>query len=173
MFGMRYEAQREVKDHNSFGPRAAFAYAANKTTVIRGGTGVYYQRYWDWMIQTQLRADGNRQYDIVIDNPLYNPAKPEPFTSGTIAASTPPEYSGDGFRTSRYPMKSSARSRWKRRSSRTSSSIPSSHSRGVHQYRSRNLNALPGTTAKPITAKGNIWNLESTGFFRNELFGLN
>ena len=174
MFGMRYEAQKNVDDRNNFGPRAAFAFAMNPSTVIRGGTGIFYQRYWDWMIQTRLRGDGQRQYDIVIDEPLYDPANPDPFKSGKVAASSPPSIRvTDPDFALPYEVFSSL-SVEKTFLKNFFVSVKYEHSRGVHQYRSRNLNApLPGQTDRPDPTLGNVWNLESTGFFRNHVFGVN
>ena len=174
MFGMRYEAQKDVSDRNNLGPRAAFAYAVNRSTVIRGGTGIYYQRYWDWMIQTQLRADGKRQYDIVIEEPFYDPANPDPFKSGKVTESSPPSIRViDQDFALPYEVFSSI-SVEKTFLENFFVSVKYDHSRGVHQYRGRNLNApLPGQSEKPNPAYGNIWNLESTGFYRNHNFGVN
>lgn len=72
MLGVRYEAQTKLSDHNNIGPRVGLAFAVNRSTVIRGGTGVFYQRLWDWIYQNQLRGDGQRQYDIIIDEPYYD-----------------------------------------------------------------------------------------------------
>jgi hypothetical protein len=174
MFGMRYEAQTNVRDHNNFGPRVAFAFAMNRSTVIRGGTGVFYQRLWDWIISTQMRGDGTRQYDIVIDEPFYDPANLDPFKSGKLAVVPPASIRvTDPDLAMPYEAFSSI-SVEKTFLRNFFISLKYDHSRGVHQYRGRNLNApLPGATEKPDSTRGNVWNLESTAFYRNHNLGLN
>ena len=120
MFGMRYEAQKDVSDRNNFGP-GGFRVRGKSIDGDPRRHGSYYQSYWDWMIQTQLRGDGQRQYDIVIEEPFYDPANPDPFKSGKLAASTPPSIRviDPDFA---LPYEVFIISSWRRRSSTTSSS---------------------------------------------------
>src|SRR6185503_11108045 len=49
--GLRYEAQTNIRNNANFSPRAAFAWSPNRNapgqtkTVIRGGFGVFYERF--------------------------------------------------------------------------------------------------------------------------------
>jgi len=169
MFGMRFEDQTNLGDHNNFAPRLGFAFAMNRSTVIRGGVGVFYGRLWDWMVQSHRRQDGTRQYEIVISKPSY----PDPFQSGTQTVTprsvrvTDPDLATPY---EAYMSVSVEKTFWKN----LFISLKYDHSRGVHQYRSRNLNApLPGYQLAPDPNSGNIWNLESTGFSRFQIVGLN
>ncbi len=167
MFGLRFEDQTNLHDHNNVAPRLGFAYAMNRSTVIRGGIGVFYGRFWDWMMQSHLRQDGTRQYEIVISNPSY----PDPFQSGTVTVVPPKSLRvTDPDLATPYEIYMSAGVEKTFRKN-FFVSLKADHSRGVHQYRTRNLNApLPGTMSAPDPSKGNIWNLESTGFSRFQIF---
>ena len=85
MFGARYEAQHNVADYDNFDPRVSFAYAPGQATVIRGGGGIFHRRVEIWVTENQLRFDGRRQFEIVIDNPSY----PDAFASGTLRQTFP------------------------------------------------------------------------------------
>jgi hypothetical protein len=173
MLGVRYESQNKLHDRNNIGPRVGFAFAMNRSTVIRGGTGIFYQRLWDWIYQNQLRGDGRRQYDIVIDEPFYDPANLDPFQSGSVTVPPASIRVTDRELAAPYEVFSSI-SIEKTFFKNLFISAKYDHSRGVHQYRNRDMNApLPGETEKPDSTRGNIWNLESTAFFRNHNIGLN
>jgi hypothetical protein len=85
MLGARYDAQTNLGDRNNFAPRVAFAYALGSATVIRGGGGIFYQRFAQNVVEYQRRLDGTRQFEIIIDNPSY----PDPFRDGTLRQTFP------------------------------------------------------------------------------------
>lgn len=80
MFGARYEAQHNLRDYNNLAPRFALAYAPGQDTVLRVGAGIFHSRLTTGTVATQMRFDGTRQFEIVIDEPSY----PDPFAAGTI-----------------------------------------------------------------------------------------
>ena len=85
MFGGRgNEAQHNVADYGIH-LRVLFAYAPGQATVIRGGGGIFHRRVEIWVTENQLRLDGTRQFEIVIDNPSY----PDAFASGTLRQTFP------------------------------------------------------------------------------------
>jgi hypothetical protein len=167
MLGLRFEDQTNLHDNNNFGPRFGFAYAVNRSTVIRGGTGIFYQRLWDYIVQNQRRLDGTRQYQIVISDPSY----PDPFQSGTVTVIPPASVrvTDSNLATPYEAYSSIAVEKTFRNNFFVSAKYD--FTRGVRQYRSRNLNApLPGQTTVPDPNRGNIWNLESTGYYRYNYF---
>jgi hypothetical protein len=85
MFGARYEAQHNLRDYNNLAPRFALAYAPGQDTVIRAGGGISHSRLTTGMVENQMRFDGTRQFEIVIDEPSY----PDPFAAGTIRQTRP------------------------------------------------------------------------------------
>jgi outer membrane receptor protein involved in Fe transport len=80
MLGSRYEVQSNVSDYNNIAPRFGFAYALGRATVIRGGGGLFFLRLDMSAFENQRRLDGQRQFELVIDNPSF----PDPFQAGTI-----------------------------------------------------------------------------------------
>jgi hypothetical protein len=84
MFGARYDAQTNLADYNNVSPRFGFAYGAGRGVVLRGGAGIFAERLPIDRVATQMRFDGRRQYEIVIDKPIY----PDPF-SGVVRGTLP------------------------------------------------------------------------------------
>src|SRR4029077_832734 len=54
--GLRYDWQNIFTDNNNLAPRLSVAYALNQKTVIRGGSGVFYDRAGDGPIREVLRS---------------------------------------------------------------------------------------------------------------------
>ena len=79
-YGLRYEGQNNIKSILNFAPRLAFAWspgAANSTKppkmVIRGGVGVFYNRFGEGNTLQANRFNGvTQQQFIVSEVPLYN-----------------------------------------------------------------------------------------------------
>ena len=44
LYGVRYQTQTNISDHNNIDPRVGFAYAIGRATVIRGGAGIFHER---------------------------------------------------------------------------------------------------------------------------------
>jgi hypothetical protein len=159
-FGLRYERQNDLDDDNNFDPRAAAALAIDKSTVIRAGIGVFRMRIGSFIENTLARMDGNREVEIVIDNPSY----PDPFQSGDIRI-VPPSSRRVAAEDLAAPYSVNASFQIER-------SLPKNlfvtasydYHKGSHILRSRNLNApRPGETERPDPSEGNVWRLESTG----------
>lgn len=78
-YGLRYENQTNISNHNNFAPRVAFAWspgAANSTRppnmVIRAGAGVFYNRFSENQTLQARRFNGvNQQQFSVSESPLY------------------------------------------------------------------------------------------------------
>jgi hypothetical protein len=66
-FGLRYENQTNISDNSDFAPRFSFAWspgaggARAPKTVIRGGFGVFYDRFSENLTLTALRQNGVAQ----------------------------------------------------------------------------------------------------------------
>jgi hypothetical protein len=166
-FGVRYEDQTNISDHNNYDPRMGFAYQLGKTTVLRGGIGMFHERFSQGNVEQLVRLDGTRQLQIIVRNPIGFPAIPEGSAIPPASLRTRSEDLANPYS--------------------INESISLEHSlfnglgmtlswdgqRGVHLYRSRNINApLPGTTLRPDPSLGNLFLLESTGLSKSNNFTL-
>jgi hypothetical protein len=173
--GVRYEWQTNLSDRNNFDPRLGFAYHFGGSTVLRGGAGVFRERFEIFDVQDLLRLDGERQRSIVIRNPSY----PDPFQGGSLTVQLP---SSVRVRSedlaAPYTFHSEASIETKTRSGLI---LTGSYRfiRGVHLHRGRNLNAARDLTSsiarscrpeqsetecgRPDPSLGNVVQLESTG----------
>jgi len=173
-FGLRYEGQNDVDDHNNLDPRVGVAYAIGDSTVLRAGAGVFHVRLDNWIIREMLRLDGTRQYEIVISNPSY----PDPFQSGSVTIVPPASrrvFDGN-LVTPYYTNVSVAVERSLPRNLFVSASLD--FHRGIRLLGSRDLNApLPGTLPdangrfpRPDPTQGNLWLLQSAAFSKWNAF---
>jgi hypothetical protein len=177
--GARYEAQTNISDRNNFDPRVGFAYHVGGSTVFRGGSGIFHERFGIWDLQDLLRFDGERQRSIIIQNPSY----PNPFQTGDLTVRIPSSIRVRSTDlTTPYMWHSEASVETKTRFGLV---LTGSYRfvRGLHLYRGRNLNApldiasatprscRAGQSAaecvRPDPSRGNIVQIESTGLASN------
>ena len=177
LFGLRYEGQNDLDDHNNFDPRVGVAYAVGKSTVIRAGAGLFHARLDNWVIREMLRLDGTRQQEILISNPSY----PDPFQSGNVTIVPPSSrrvFDKD-LVTPLYANVALAVERSLPRNLFVSASYD--YQRGMRLLRSRDTNApLPGTPPdangripRPDTSQGQVWLLESAALSKWNAFRVN
>ena len=158
-YGLRYEFQNNLSDHNNIDPRIAMAYAIGGATVIRAGAGVFHQRIQDGVINNLRRLDGTRQFEILIDYPGW----PDPFVSGTLQNTLPSRRVADPEFAAPYNINSSV-SLERTLPGNLFLVVSTDYSRGHRLLRSRNLNApIPATGVKPLPDESHIYQLESTG----------
>ena len=69
--GVRQEVQTQVDDKWNVAPRAAFTWNVNKTTVVRGGYGLFHDWFDSNLYEQTLRVDGTHQVDMVVTNPGF------------------------------------------------------------------------------------------------------
>jgi hypothetical protein len=157
--GMRYEGQDNIHDHADFAPRVAFAWGIGggnsrtrtPKTVIRGGFGMFYDRLPVADTLLAERQNGINQLVYTLQNPaFFSTTLVPPISAGTAAsASTIREISAALH--APYIMQSVLTVE-RQLPKNTTLSVQYMNSRGVHELRSRNINApLPGTYV-PATA---------------------
>jgi len=158
-YGVRYEWQNNLDDHNSFAPRVGLAWAPfkNGKTTFRAGAGIFY----DWMsaetFEQTLRVNGTRQRDLVINAPGF----PDPFSGGTQVGLPPGRIQLDP--NIRLPYVEQASVGVQRQLSNFSQFFANYfYQRGVHQLRGHNVNAPLSGVGRPDPTAGNITQVEST-----------
>jgi hypothetical protein len=135
--GLRYDWQAKIGDKNNFAPRLAVAYApGNGKTVLRGGAGIFYDRLSDRAIQRSLLINGLNIIDLVIAQPSFD----DPLGSGSAISAPPSVWRIASDLQSPYLFQGSVgieRSLW----NNTQLTVEYQTLRGVHLFRSRNINA--------------------------------
>ena len=82
--GLRYDWQTFLPDNNNLGPRISLAYApGNGKTILRAGTGVFYDRTGGDFPATVKLHDGVVLHSVQIQNPAF------PLPAGTNFSSYP------------------------------------------------------------------------------------
>jgi hypothetical protein len=152
--GVRYDWQNYFHDHNNFSPRLSLAYAPGKAkkTVIRAGGGFFYDRSGSAVIFDLLRYDGIRLKQFLITVPPFadgptNVVQLEPGVQIPYTA----QYSASVER---------------QLGKATTLTVTYTGIRGVHVFRSRDLNApLPpfSSSARPNPNLGVVRQIESAG----------
>jgi hypothetical protein len=170
--GLRYETQNNIRDHNDWAPRLAFAWApgAGKTgsgkTVIRAGWGMFYDRFDENNTLQALRFNGTTQENYQLNaSPLLLSYPNVPLQS-SLAIVPQNIYQVDRSVRAPYLMQSAV-SLERSLPARSSLSVNFVNSRGDHTLRTRDINApLPGTGTLPYPANGPIYQYETSGIFK-------
>ena len=141
--GVRYQAQANLSDHNNFGPTFQIAYQPRTGTVLRAGGRLFYQAFNIGNIETVRRQDGlGHQIETVILNPSY----PNPFQNGVSSTNTnnasirkiDPTLAAPYSINTAITLEQNLKKGWR-------FAISYDVTRGVHQIRTRNINApYPG-----------------------------
>lgn len=185
--GLRYEAQNNISDHRDLAPRIGFAWGLGSSngngrmsqpkTVIRGGIGVFYERFSEDLTLQAIRLNGITQQQFVIPSPEFYPNIPslDTLTSNRVTQSI--RRVDPGLKAP-YIVQSAIGIE-RQLPKNISVALTYSRSHGVHTLRSRNINApLPGTYdprvptsgVRPYGDVGNIYAYESGGIFnQNQL----
>lgn len=168
-FGLRHEFQNHLPDKLNFAPRFSLAWSPfknNKTTVRTGG-GIFFTRLNANLYANTLIYDGVTQQSIVIRNPPW----PDPFAGNpTVEVRNTIKRVLDPTLLAPYTINftSSIEHQFPKG---ITASVTHIYTRGVHFFRSRNINApLPDTGVRPDPTQGNIYNLESSANSRYQGF---
>jgi hypothetical protein len=81
--GLRFETQNAIHDHGDFAPRLGFAWGVGGRStppkvVIRGGYGIFYNRFQSGQILQADRLNGTVQQQYLISNPTCFPGIDQP-----------------------------------------------------------------------------------------------
>jgi hypothetical protein len=85
-YGLRFETQNHIRDHADLAPRLGLAWGvggrnAPPKVVIRGGIGIFYDRYQEQQILQAERLNGVTQQQFIIKNPTCFPGLDQPLTT--------------------------------------------------------------------------------------------
>ncbi|MCX6594252.1 MAG: carboxypeptidase-like regulatory domain-containing protein [Acidobacteria bacterium] len=186
-YGLRYESQTNISDWTNLAPRLGFAYGVGKAgtfgrpkTVIRGGWGIFYDRFDESLTMQARRVNGVVQQQFVVPNPNFYPAVPSLATLGSALRPQAIRLVDSDVRAP--ALYQTAIGIERQLPKNITLAINYTNSRGVHTLRSRNINApLAGsvTTANPNgtrpygAAAGNLYLYESTGIFKQNQLIIN
>jgi hypothetical protein len=174
--GLRYETQTNIHDWTDFAPRIGFAWSPDAKgnrpgkTVIRGGSGIFYDRFSQTYTLDAIRYNGINQQQFVLPGDQVNffPFVPNTDTLTQLRPqATDVVYSG-----LRAPyIIQSAIGVERQLPFNTTVAVTFTNSHGLHELVSRNINApMPGTGALPYPDLGQLQLFESSGIFnQNQL----
>jgi len=149
-YGIRYETQNRIGDHHDIAPRISFAYGLGRgknapKTVLRGGFGIFYDRYQLDNILTTVQLNGQNQIQTILAHP--DTATCSPTNLAGCTATTPKGNTtvspSPNLRTP-YSMEFAIGADQQLFRGATLS-VNYLNTRGVHQFLSQNINAPIGT----------------------------
>jgi Carboxypeptidase regulatory-like domain/TonB dependent receptor len=167
--GLRFETQGYIHDRADWAPRIGFAWgvggkSAPPKVVIRGGFGMFYDRFQAEQILQVERVNGVVQQQYVINNPTCYPVATDCSLSGAV--STPTVYEVSPRLHAPYTLQSAVSVERQVTKSATLS-VTYLNSRGFDQFVTINANApLPGSTVRPDPTRGNVYQYTSEAVFR-------
>jgi hypothetical protein len=193
-YGLRYETQNSIGDHNDWTPRLSFAWApAAKngkpaSTVIRGGYGWFYDRFAAGNVLNSIRYNGVRQKSYTLSGSAINfnelPTSPNPIpTADQLATSSnaaPALYEISPNLKAALSMQAAIGVEHQFGKIATASATYI-NSRGVHQYLADNINAYEastydystGTGTRPNGVNENVYQYQSGGIFKQNQLMVN
>ena len=170
--GIRYETQSNIHDWHDVAPRLGFAWApggtskGNGKTVVRGGFGIFYDRFSENQTLTADRYNGVTQLAYVVPNPPFYPTIPPVSTLAGYEQATTYQVQ-PGLRAPRTMQGALGMERQLPRNMTVSSTFM--YSKGEHELRTVNINAPePATGATPNGTDAAIYQYQSSGAFRQE-----
>ena len=169
-YGLRFETQNYIHDHGDWAPRVGFAWgvggrSAPPKVVIRGGFGMFYDRFQSEQILQAERVNGVVQQQYVIINPTCYPVATNCDLSSASEA-TPTVYQISPRLHAPYTMQG-ALSVERQVTKSATLSVTYLYSRGFDQFATINANApFPGTDIRPNPDGGNVYQYVSEANFK-------
>ena len=176
--GLRYETQTNIHDWKDIAPRLAFAWAPGgggqkrAKTVLRGGFGVFYDRFPLANTLTAERFNGLVQQQLVVPNPNFFPNVPAPATLQGFQSTQVIEKISALMRAP-YILQS-ALSIERQLPANTTLAVTYTNSHALHLFRSEDINAplpgtynlaVPGSGVFPLGHPGPLQLMESSGVY--------
>jgi Carboxypeptidase regulatory-like domain/TonB dependent receptor-like, beta-barrel len=189
--GLRFETQNDIHDHGDWAPRVGFAWgvrgrSAPPIVVVRGGFGIFYDRFQTGQILQQTRLNGVTEQQFIINNPTCFPGLNMPLASvASCGTGTLTTYQMNPRLHAPYTLQAAASV--ERQITKTATvAVTYLNSRGFDQFLTINANApFPGTPCSsttfndpslppcaPVTG-GNLYRYISEGNFTQNQFIVN
>lgn len=167
LLGLRHELQSNLSDHNNLAPRIALsASTADRRTMLRAGSGIFYQRQPVSLLEQAVLLDGSHLQQFVVQNPSFpSPALLPACTGGLTPPGCQPlsVYRIDPRIRTPYAIQASLDLE-RKLGNHTTLTADYTMLRGVKLYRMVDLNApLPATGLRPDPHFVNVDQFESSG----------
>jgi hypothetical protein len=187
-YGLRLESQTDIPDHLDPAPRFGIAWAVGQTgkhppiVTIRGGAGLFYQRFAASNILTSIRQNGVSQQSFFVTDPALLTGYPSPPSTAQLTGTAPTPYTiSPRLHTATSLVGGVSVDRRLGKIGNVSVSYLSL--RGTHNYNSFNINApLPGTFilnnpaypgTRPLGGDENIYQFASEGVTKERRLDVN
>ncbi|PYQ21362.1 MAG: TonB-dependent receptor [Acidobacteria bacterium] len=179
--GLRYERQDNIHDGVDLAPRAGFSWSLGKKdqagrshTVLRGGFGVFYDRFGEDFTLRAHRFDGELEQQYVVTDPavldrlVFGLGDDEQVggvpSAATLAAFSVPQTTWRVAPDLRSPYSlQSSLSLERQLPHNFTLSATLLATQGRRQLRSRNVNAPAADGVRPLGGAGNVYQVEATG----------
>jgi Carboxypeptidase regulatory-like domain len=179
--GLRFETQNNIGNRFNLAPRIGFAWGLGRVkngpakTVLRLGTGIFYDRFSEGLVMTAQRLNGITQQNYIVTNPDFFPNVPA-VSALTGALSSLTTYQIAPNLHAPYVIQSAASVEHQLTKTATIA-VTYLHSEGRHQLLTHNINAPlpgtytgPGTGTRPLGGNNNVYEFASEGVFdQNQL----
>jgi hypothetical protein len=183
-YGMRLEAQNAISSAHDFAPRVSVAYGIARkngqpTTVLRGGFGVFFQRFGVNQIQGQIANNGVNSVTYTYSNTASTTSCQPTYSGGEFTGYSPDCTSGTGTATytsatlndpklrTPYTVETAATVE-QQVGKYASVSVTYLNARGFHQFISREIPGYAGTSGTQIPSVN-----QSEGVYRQNQINTN
>ncbi len=144
-YGLRYETQNHLNGNQNVAPRVSFAYGLGSPkgtpkTVLRGGFGMFYDRFTLTNITTTIRQDGVHQVQKTLANPDSATCSPNLPLSGCAAGGGQTTWAAASNLRAPYTLQFALGADQQLFRGATLS-LNYLNAKGVHQFISQNINA--------------------------------
>src|SRR5260370_14572003 len=172
-YGLRFETQNNIPDHADFAPRLGVAWGIGGSaknppkTVLRGGFGMFYDRFGYDLVAQQQRLNGFIQQEFIVNNPNFYLSNTPPVSQLQQSGAPTTVYESNSHLRAPYTMQTGV-SVERQLGKSANLSATYLNARGVHAFFTNNINAPnPANNGQPPSPnQGNIFQYQSDGVFR-------
>lgn len=178
--GLRLEQQTDISDHLDWAPRVALAWGIGSSkappkTVLRVGTGIFYDRFTENLVLQQERLNGVIQSQSVVTLPCFFEPNTTLTTIPACTGLTPQTILPTRYQTSnrlRAPGTLQTAVTLERQLSKSANiSVSYLNSRGWDQLLTNNINTpflgtFPANPVYPLGFPGNVYQYQSEAVYR-------